>query len=168
MPRLFETRKRPGFTLVELLVVIAISGVLVGLLLPAVQKVREAANRMACTNNLKQIGLALHNFADTNAGRFPPAKVAGPAPQAGGPWPTNHGWGPFLLPFLERQNLYHQYRWDLSFTDQGNQSVVSFHLKDFQCPSAEPNRFMTSGTFETYGGKGACGDYAPSKGVAPV
>src|SRR5262249_27643298 len=156
----------PGFTLIELLVVIAIIGVLVGLLLPAVQKVREAANRMACTNKLKQIGLALHNFADNHDGRFPPAQVTGLAPQASVPRTTKHPWGPFLLPFLEEQNLYYQYRWDLDCTDQRNQRAVSTHVKVFQCPSAEPNRLMTFGTFKAYGGKAACGDYAATRGVA--
>jgi prepilin-type N-terminal cleavage/methylation domain-containing protein/prepilin-type processing-associated H-X9-DG protein len=158
---------RKAMTLIELLVVIAIIAVLIGLLVPAVQKVREAANRMACTNNLKQLGLALHNYHDTNR-RFPPVKVQGPLLQAGVPGPTKHGLGVFILPFIEEKALYAQYRWDVGAGDQGNQAVGAAPLKIFQCPSAEANRYMTFGTFEKYGGKGACGDYAPTEGVDPV
>jgi prepilin-type processing-associated H-X9-DG protein len=125
-----------------------------------VQKVREAANRMACTNNLKQIGLAMHNFADAHDGRFPPARVTGP--------PAWHAWGPFVLPYLEQKNLCDQYRWDVDGADQRNQPAVSTHVKVFQCPSAKQDRFMTFGGFGTYGGKAACGDYAPTEGVASV
>src|SRR5262249_48204791 len=103
---MFQPRK--AFTLIELLVVIAIIAWLIGLLLPAVQKVRETANRMKCSNNLKQLGLALHHFADDHDGRFPPVKVEGPAPQADVPWPTKHGLGVFLLPYIEQQALYDQ------------------------------------------------------------
>jgi prepilin-type N-terminal cleavage/methylation domain-containing protein/prepilin-type processing-associated H-X9-DG protein len=158
---------RKAMTLIELLVVIAIIAVLIGLLVPAVQKVREAANRMACANNLKQLGLALHNYHDTNR-RFPPVKVQGPLLQAGVPGPTKHGLGVFILPFIEEKALYAQYRWDVGGGDQGNQLVGTTHVKVFQCPSAEPNRYMYNGAFQTYGGKGACGDYAPTEGVDPV
>jgi prepilin-type N-terminal cleavage/methylation domain-containing protein/prepilin-type processing-associated H-X9-DG protein len=147
-----------GFTLIELLVVIAIIAVLVGLLLPAVQKVREAANRMACTNNLKNLGLALVHFENTHR-KFPPGQVMGPLPEAGVPNPVNHGWGPFLLPFIELQPLFDRYRWDLKGTDPVNRPVGATQLTIFQCPSApEPNRYYTAGP----SGMGACGDYAPT------
>src|ERR1700704_1634429 len=100
-PRPGPTRRR-GFTLIELLVVIAIIAILIGLLLPAVQKIREAANRMKCTNNLKQIGLGLHNFNDVNGG-FPPGAIVVNGWQ-GDPRSTQIGpnWAIFLLPFIEQ------------------------------------------------------------------
>ncbi len=164
MSRPVNTMTRGGLTLIELLVVIAIIAILIGLLLSAVQKVREAANRMQCTNKLKQLGLALHNYHDTNL-KFPPAFVnKGPYGTSG--FSFTHGWAPFILPFVEQQSLYNLYRWDLPLYETGNQPVMTKHLRVFQCPSApEQDRYMTFGPFQVFGTKGACGDYTVALGV---
>src|SRR5215207_2985555 len=99
MLRSLALKRRPGLTLIELLVVVGILAILIGLLLPGVQKVREAANRMACGNNLKNLGLALLDYESKND-RFPPGGVDKPFPEAGVTNRTTHGWGTYILPFI--------------------------------------------------------------------
>jgi prepilin-type N-terminal cleavage/methylation domain-containing protein/prepilin-type processing-associated H-X9-DG protein len=130
-------RFRPGFTLIELLVVIAIIAILMGLLLPAVQKVRETGNRITCTNNLKQIGLALHTYHDAFL-HFPPGYIDGntnpdstPDNDVGPGW----GWAAFVLPYLEQQNLYNQINFNVGVGIGSNVAVSKQALKMFQCPS---------------------------------
>jgi prepilin-type N-terminal cleavage/methylation domain-containing protein/prepilin-type processing-associated H-X9-DG protein len=156
-------RRRTGFTLIELLVVTAIVGVLIGLLLPVVQKVREAANRMKCANNLHNVGLALHNFEQT-WGAFPPGGVEGPFVPMAVPRKVQHGWVPFLLPYLEQDDVYRQYHWEVLSTYPANQPATNAQLRILQCPSAKPDRVHAySDRFAT--GTAACMDYAAVKGV---
>ncbi len=146
--------RRPAFTLIEVLVVIGIIGGLIGLLLPAVQKIRESANRIRCANNLKQMGLALHAY-DDDAGHFPPAFVYVPQPgpptgqQTSQPklydrpdkqdfllteWP-GWGWAAFLLPYLEQDPLYRQIDFAAPVVGTQATNVRTVRLSMYVCPS---------------------------------
>lgn len=137
-------RKRfRAFTLVELLVVIAVIGILISLLLPAVQAAREAARRTQCNNNLKQIGIAFHNYHDTH-NAFPSAYIIQPGGGGvhGAPDPETRdagpgwAWGALLLPFLEQGNLHGQFDYNLPCWDAVNADLAETPLAFFLCPSA--------------------------------
>jgi prepilin-type N-terminal cleavage/methylation domain-containing protein/prepilin-type processing-associated H-X9-DG protein len=129
--------KRSAFTLIELLVVIAIIAILIGLLLPAVQKVREAAARAKCQNNLKQLGLAFHNYESANQ-FYPPAYTLTATPFLA------HAWGPYILSYIEQGALANNYNFQTQLNAGNNATVIATHLKIMQCPSTpEPNRLYT-------------------------
>jgi prepilin-type N-terminal cleavage/methylation domain-containing protein/prepilin-type processing-associated H-X9-DG protein len=127
------TRLRFGFTLIELLVVIAIVAVLIGLLVPAVQKVREAASRAQCANNLKQIGLALHNHHNT-AGQFPAGYLSGFDANGNDNGP-GWGWAALILPAMEQDNLFKQLDLKQPIETPGHQSAREVVIKSYLCPS---------------------------------
>ena len=133
-------KRRSGFTLVELLVVIAIIGVLVGLLLPAVQSAREAARRSSCSNNLKQVGLAVQNYHDTK-NRFPEGRIRSEAKNTGAPWNTeNISWMARILPYMEEQSLYNSIDFELSPGWNGvNNAVMKNKVATYRCPSDAGN-----------------------------
>ena len=136
-------RPRPsGFTLIELLVVIAIIGVLVSLLLPAVQQAREAARQTQCRNNLKQMGLAFHNYHDAHQ-TFPPAYLADYASPAADPatldGPPGFAWGLLLLPYLDQAPLYNAFNTNLPAWHASNATPARTTVPVFLCPSATGN-----------------------------
>ena len=160
MTQILRSRKR-AFTLIELLVVIAIIGILISLLLPAVQKIREAAARVQCQNNLKQLGLAVHTYHDAN-NKMPPSRNS----KRGA---DNATWALHLLPYIEQDALYKQWNPSLAYYQQLKTFQWNTPIKTFICPSRPRDKFVwidptpvpdaNSGYYS-----GPCGDYAVNVG----
>lgn len=146
--------RRRGFTLIELLVVIAIIAVLIALLLPAVQQAREAARRTQCKNNLKQIGLALHNYHDAH-NQFPPSMIfqTGQLTARGNRAQRANGWAwtSFILPFVDQAPLYQQLDFNTSLVTAANQIPIASKLQIAVCPSVPPINYCVVGAIKTPG-----------------
>jgi prepilin-type N-terminal cleavage/methylation domain-containing protein len=162
-----NVRPRRGFTLVELLVVIAIIGVLVALLLPAVQSARESARRMQCSNNVKQIGLGLHMFHDVH-GFLPPGAVTVANAKLQIPTGVLHGWGVFLLPYVEQKSLYDKYRLDKDWRGPENKEVRETFPKLYLCPSSPVQKRTDTATSGGFTWTAAAGDYFVNNAVSTV
>lgn len=128
------SRIRTGFTLVELLVVIAIIGILVGLLLPAVQAAREAARRMSCSNNARQLGLALHNYESAHK-RLPPSRIAITTPIR-----NEQSWTAMILPYIEQNNVHSGYTFNTPWYAVVNDAMTKVTIPTMLCPSAPSSR----------------------------
>jgi prepilin-type N-terminal cleavage/methylation domain-containing protein len=163
---------RRAFTLIELLVVIAIIAILIGLLLPAVQKIREAAARLSCQNNLKQLGLASANYESSN-GVLPPSFMLDLTSGAGKPYPfVAQGWGQYLLVYIEQDNLARQYNFNFPYSSSpkiipgtpDNQAVIATPIKTMLCPSTPRGNLLytDSTSFPPFVWTAAVADYAPN------
>lgn len=165
----FSRTHRSGFTLVELLVVIAIIGILVGLLLPAVQAAREAARRMQCSNNLKQLGLAFHNFESARkqlpTSLRPPSNVTGSAEQSRVSVLTD------LLPYMEMTSIYNNYNKGINWNQGTNIALSQTRIPTFICPSNPDGGVLDlapPGSNSAFiPGIAATTDYSPIFGIAP-
>lgn len=148
---------RRAFTLIELLVVITIIAILIALLLPAVQAIRESAARTQCTNNLKQLALSFHSFESANRG-LPPSQFS----------PPFTGWGSILLPYLELSAVAASYDPSLDFYDVANQTAVNTPLAVHACPSTPGDRLAKPiGNVSYTDRTGQCGDYYVPRSYKP-
>jgi prepilin-type N-terminal cleavage/methylation domain-containing protein len=162
-----STRKRSAFTLVELLVVIAIIGILVALLLPAIQAAREAARRAQCTNNLKQMGIAALNYYDTNK-KMPPL-YGWLEPQDADEDEPNHGFHIYLLPFMEYQAVYDAYDFTVTWTHFKNKTARDANIPEFICPTAPSiNQRNKEKPLPNLNPQGSYADYAVNGRISPT